>query len=337
MSAVIEAEDLVKTYRARKTQVKALGCLSLQVEEGRVLGLLGPNGAGKTTTVRILATLAGVPIPTGHRRGLRRGAPGAAAAHGHRPVGQYAAVDENLTVGRTCGCSPGSTRCRAPWRGSAPESCSSSSDLVEAGDRVVKTYSGGMRAQARPGKRHQSRASAAVPRRATTGLDHAAGLSMWEIIRCLVREGATLLLTTQLPRGGGRAGGRHRGHSDHGRIIAQGTADTLKTRVGGERIEVVVHDRADIPTAMERIRPFGNGDPSLDEHTKRITLPSTGGAQALVQVVGALSEASIGIDDIGVRRPTLDDVFLSLTGHTAEQAQEAVQAATVTATTGEPA
>ncbi len=88
---------------------------------------------------------------------------------------------------------------------------------------------------------------------------------------------------------------------------------------------------------MERIRPFGNGDPSLDEHTKRITLPSTGGAQALVQVVGALSEASIGIDDIGVRRPTLDDVFLSLTGHTAEQAQEAVQAATVTATTGEPA
>jgi ABC-2 type transport system ATP-binding protein len=108
--------------------------------------------------------------------------------------------------------------------------------------------------------------------------------------------------------------------------------------VGGERIEVVVHARADIPTAIERIRPFGDGDAVLDEHTKRITLPSAGGAQALVQVVGALNEASIAIDDIGVRRPTLDDVFLSLTGHAAVAADEAEPAgATATAVTGRAA
>jgi ABC-2 type transport system ATP-binding protein len=105
---------------------------------------------------------------------------------------------------------------------------------------------------------------------------------------------------------------------DHGKIIARGTADELKTQVGGERIEVVVHERTDTERAAGLIRPFGVGDAVIDGHTRKLTLPSTGGAQALVQVVGALTEAGIVIDDIGVRRPTLDDVFLSLTGHAAE-------------------
>jgi len=336
MSAVIEAEDLVKTYRARKTQVKALGGLSLQVEEGRVLGLLGPNGAGKTTTVRILATL----LRPDSGRATVAGYDVVRQAQQLRTViglsGQYAAVDENLTGRENLWMFARLYQMPSPVARQRAGELLEQFDLVEAGDRVVKTYSGGMR-------RRLDLASAIIARprllfldEPTTGLDPRGRLSMWEIIRSLVREGATLLLTTQyLEEADELADGIV--VIDHGRIIAQGTADTLKTRVGGERIEVVVHDRADIPTAMERIRPFGNGDPSLDEHTKRITLPSTGGAQALVQVVGALSEASIGIDDIGVRRPTLDDVFLSLTGHTAEQAQEAVQAATVTATTGEPA
>ncbi len=336
MNAVIEAEDLVKTYRTRKTQVKALGGLSLQVEEGRVLGLLGPNGAGKTTTVRILATL----LRPDSGRATVAGYDVVRQAQELRTViglsGQYAAVDENLTGRENLWMFARLYQMPSPVARQRAGELLEQFDLVEAGDRVVKTYSGGMR-------RRLDLASAIIARprllfldEPTTGLDPRGRLSMWEIIRNLVREGATLLLTTQyLEEADELADGIV--VIDHGRIIAQGTADALKTRVGGERIEVVVHDRADIPTAMERIRPFGNGDATVDEHTKRITLPSTGGAQALVQVVGALSEASIGIDDIGVRRPTLDDVFLSLTGHVAEQTQEAVQAAAVTATTGEPA
>ena len=301
-----------------------------------MLGLLGPNGAGKTTTVRILATL----LRPDSGRATVAGYDVVRQAQELRTViglsGQYAAVDENLTGRENLWMFARLYQMPSPVARQRAGELLEQFDLVEAGDRVVKTYSGGMR-------RRLDLASAIIARprllfldEPTTGLDPRGRLSMWEIIRNLVREGATLLLTTQyLEEADELADGIV--VIDHGRIIAQGTADALKTRVGGERIEVVVHDRADIPTAMERIRPFGNGDATVDEHTKRITLPSTGGAQALVQVVGALSEASIGIDDIGVRRPTLDDVFLSLTGHVAEQTQEAVQAAAVTATTGEPA
>ncbi len=332
MSAVIEAEDLVKVYKARKSEVRALDRLSLQVDEGRVLGLLGPNGAGKTTTVRILATL----LRPDSGRATVAGFDVVRQAQALRTViglsGQYAAVDENLTgrenlwmFGRLYQMPGTLARQRAT-------ELLEQFDLVDAGDRVVKTYSGGMR-------RRLDLASAIIARprllfldEPTTGLDPRSRLGMWDVIRTLVREGATLLLTTQyLEEADELADGIV--VVDHGRIIAQGTADQLKAQVGGERIEVVVRDRTDIPTAIERIRPFGDGDVSVDEHTKRLTLPSTGGAQALVQVVGALSEASIAIDDIGVRRPTLDDVFLSLTGHVAEAEQvPAPTEATSTAT-----
>ena len=319
MSVVIQAEDLVKVYKSRKAEVRAVDGLSLEVEEGRVMGLLGPNGAGKTTTVRILATL----LRPDSGRATVAGFDVVRQAQQLRSViglsGQYAAVDENLTgrenlwmFGRLYQMTSASAKQRA-------SELLEQFDLVEAGDRVVKTYSGGMR-------RRLDLASAIIARpkllfldEPTTGLDPRGRMGMWEVIRTLVREGATLLLTTQyLEEADELADGIV--VIDHGGIIAQGTADELKDQVGGERIEVVVHARSELTTAAERIRPFGNGEAIVDEHTKRITLPSAGGAQALVQVVGALNEASIAIDDIGVRRPTLDDVFLSLTGHAAVEA-----------------
>jgi ABC-2 type transport system ATP-binding protein len=146
---------------------------------------------------------------------------------------------------------------------------------------------------------------------------------MWEVIRTLVREGATLLLTTQYLEEADELADTI-AVVDHGKIIARGTADELKRQVGGERIEVVVRDRTDIPRAVELLDRDGDGHTTIDEHTRRLTVPAHGGAMRLVQVVRDLDEASIGIDDIGIRRPTLDDVFLSLTGHAAEETQEDV-------------
>ena len=314
---VITAEGLVKVYKSRKSEVRALDGVDLVVEEGSVLGLLGPNGAGKTTTVRILATL--LRPDAGHA--TVAGFDVVTQAQELRSViglsGQYAAVDENLTgaenlwmFGRLYQLPSAEARQRA---GELLEQF----DLVEAGSRVVKTYSGGMR-------RRLDLASSLIGRprllfldEPTTGLDPRSRLGMWEVIRGLVREGTTLLLTTQYLEEADELANTI-AVVDHGKIIARGTADELKTQVGGERIEVVVHERSDTDRAAALIRPFGEGDAVIDAHTRKLTLPSTGGAQALVQVVGALTEAGIVIDDIGVRRPTLDDVFLSLTGHAAE-------------------
>ena len=186
-------------------------------------------------------------------------------------------------------------------------------DLSAAADRIVKTYSGGMR-------RRLDLASALTgePRvlfldEPTTGLDPRSRLGMWEIIRGFVREGATILLTTQYLEEADELA-----HSiavvDHGRIIARGTADELKTTVGGERIEVVVRERAAVSRAAQ-VLGGATGESTVDENDRRITVPAHGGAQRLIQVVRDLDEAGILIDDIGLRRPTLDDVFLSLTGH----------------------
>jgi ABC-2 type transport system ATP-binding protein len=155
----------------------------------------------------------------------------------------------------------------------------------------------------------------------TTGLDPRSRLGMWDVIRGLVRDGVTLLLTTQyLEEADELADGIV--VIDHGKIIARGTADELKSQVGGERIEVVVRDRTAIETARELLARDAGGDTTLDEHTRKLTVPAHGGAQTLVQVVRDFDEAGIHIDDIALRRPTLDDVFLSLTGHVAEDAPD---------------
>jgi ABC-2 type transport system ATP-binding protein len=311
----IEAEGLVKVYRPRGREVRALDGVDLSVEEGTVLGLLGPNGAGKTTTVRILATLlrpdagravvGGIDVlrdPQSVRRTIGLS-------------GQYAAVDENLTgrenlwmFGRLYGLPSPEARARA-------DELLTRFDLEEAADRVAKTYSGGMR-------RRLDLASALIGRprllfldEPTTGLDPRSRLGMWDVIRTQVREGATLLLTTQYLEEADELADDI-AVVDHGRIIARGTADALKTQVGGERIEVVVHDRGDLQRAAALLT--ADGSATLDDHTRRLTIAAHGGAQQLVEVVRRLGDERIRIDDIGLRRPTLDDVFLALTGHAAE-------------------
>jgi len=323
---VITAEGLVKIYKSRKSEVRALDGVDLAVEEGTVLGLLGPNGAGKTTTVRILATL----LRPDAGRATIAGFDVVRQAQEIRSViglsGQYAAVDENLTgrenlwmFGRLYQLPSTSARDRAA-------ELLEQFDLVDAADRTVKTYSGGMR-------RRLDLASALIGRprllfldEPTTGLDPRSRLGMWEVIRSLVRQGTTLLLTTQYLEEADELADKI-AVVDHGRIIARGTADELKTQVGGERIEVVVHDRARLPEAREILGRIGIGEAMVEDHTRRVTVPAEGGAARLVNVVRDLDEAGIAIDDIALRRPTLDDVFLSLTGHASVVADDAETAA----------
>jgi ABC-2 type transport system ATP-binding protein len=313
----IVAEGLVKIYRSRKNEVHALDGLDLVVREGSVLGLLGPNGAGKTTAVRVFSTL------------LRPDA-GHASVGGFDVVrdaqqirqiiglsGQYAAVDENLTgrenlqlFGRL-------------YQLSWAEAGRRAADLLEqfgiadAADRVVKTYSGGMRRRLDLGAALIGQPRILFLDEPTTGLDPRGRLGMWDVIRGLVREGTTLLLTTQYLEEADELA-----HTiavvDHGKIIARGTADELKAKVGGERIEVVVHERAELARAIELLVRATEGEHNVDEHVRRVTVPARGGARSLVQIVRELDEAKIAIDDIALRRPTLDDVFLTLTGHAAE-------------------
>jgi ABC-2 type transport system ATP-binding protein len=313
--AVIEAEGLVKVYRSRGSEVRALDGVDLEVHEGTVLGLLGPNGAGKTTTVRILATL----LRADAGRASVAGLDVAHDAQGVRRLiglsGQYAAVDENLTgrenlwmFGRLYQLSSTEARRRAG-------ELLASFDLEEAADRVTKTYSGGMR-------RRLDLAAALIggPQllfldEPTTGLDPRSRLGMWDVIRSQVRQGTTLLLTTQYLEEADELADVI-AVVDHGRIIATGTADELKSQVGGERIEVVVRDRSLLIDAAGIVAP--DGAASIDQHTRRLTIAAEGGAQQLVEVVRRLGDAGIEVDDVGLRRPTLDDVFLALTGHGAE-------------------
>jgi ABC-2 type transport system ATP-binding protein len=313
---VITAEGLVKVYRSRKSEVRALDGLDLTVEEGTVVGMLGPNGAGKTTTVRILATL--LRPDAGHA--TVAGFDVVRQAEQIRAViglsGQYAAVDENLTgrenltmFGRLYQLPGAEARKRA-------DALLEQFELSDAADRVVKTYSGGMRRRLDLGSALIGRPRLLFLDEPTTGLDPRSRLGMWDVIRRLVREGTTLLLTTQYLEEADALADTI-AVVDVGRIIARGTADELKSQVGGERIEVVGPERTAIPPAVELLGRDCKGDVTVDEHTRRLTVPAHGGVQTLIQVVRDLDEASIAIDDIGLRRPTLDDVFLSLTGHAA--------------------
>ncbi|GAA3007833.1 daunorubicin resistance protein DrrA family ABC transporter ATP-binding protein [Kitasatospora albolonga] len=317
MAPAIQAENLVKTFG----DVRALDGVSLDVPEGTVLGLLGPNGAGKTTTVRVLTTL--LRPDSGHA--VVAGVDVLKHPNKVRSLiglsGQYAAVDEYLTgrenlemVGELYQMTNRDSKARAKelleWF-----------NLTEAADRTAKTYSGGMR-------RRLDLAAALVVRppvmfldEPTTGLDPRNRLALWEVIETLVEQGTTLLLTTQYLEEADRLA-----HDiavvDHGKVIARGTADQLKAQIGGERIEVVVHRADDVTEAQAALAPYAKGDPALEKNTRKITVPVSGGARVLADVIRELDARSIEIDDIGLRRPTLDDVFLSLTGRATVEEDE---------------
>jgi ABC-2 type transport system ATP-binding protein len=314
---MIRTSGLVKRYG----KVTALDGLDLAVPKGTVLGLLGPNGAGKTTAVRILSTLLQPDEGTVIVAGLDVVAEPDKVRERIGLSGQNAAVDEHLTgyenldmVGRLYHLGREKSRARA-------RELLDRFDLDEAGDRPAKTYSGGMR-------RRLDLAAALVAEpevlfldEPTSGLDPRSRIQMWETIQELVRGGSTVLLTTQYMEEADRLADDIV-VIDRGKKIAHGTADQLKTQTGGERVEVVVENDADIPAARAILDPICTGDCQIDEQTRTLTAAVEGGVDALRQVLQALRERSLAVVDIGLRRPTLDDVFLSLTGHSAEEVAE---------------
>jgi ABC-2 type transport system ATP-binding protein len=312
----IEASGLRKRYGS----VVALDGVDLQAETGIVLGLLGPNGAGKTTAVRILTTLLAPDDGTARVAGVDVLREPARLRERIGLAGQYAAVDENLTgfenlemVGRLYHMGRGGARGRA-------QELLDEFDLADAGGRLVRTYSGGMR-------RRLDLAAALVARppvlfldEPTTGLDPRSRLALWDTIEGLVSGGATVLLTTQYLDEADRLADRI-ALVDRGRVIAEGTPSELKENAGGEQLEVRLVDGSQGERALEALAPLAAGSPSLLDSTVRLPLRERKGA--IAEAVRRLDATGVAVDDLVVLSPTLDDVFLQLTGHGAESDEEA--------------
>ena len=316
MSDIIVAEGLVKKYG----DVVALDGLDLRVPEGTVYGLLGPNGAGKTTAVRILTTLLEPDAGTASVDGFNVVKQPNAVRRVIGLTGQYAAVDEYLTGRENLRMFGDLYHLQPAYVKDRSQELLERFDLTDAADRSLRTYSGGMR------RRLDLAASLiAKPRvlfldEPTTGLDPRSRIGLWEVIKDLVADGTTVLLTTQYLDEADQLA-EEIVVIDHGRVIAQGTSDTLKDQVGGDRLEVVVEDPTQLDEAATALRTVATGEVKVDRTDHRIVAPVVGGSLTLVEAVRSLDAAHVGIADVALRRPTLDDVFLALTGHTAEEEQ----------------
>jgi ABC-2 type transport system ATP-binding protein len=316
----VEASGLEKAYG----RTRALDGLDLEVETGAILGLLGPNGAGKTTTVRVLSTLLRPDRGTARVAGHDVVTEAAAVRRSIGLTGQYAALDESLTgranlimIGQLCRLSRRAARRRAA-------ELLEQFDLTAAGDRGVKTYSGGMRRRLDLAASLVARPTILFLDEPTTGLDLPSRMVTWDAVRALTATGTTVLLTTQLLDEADQLADRI-AVVDRGRVIAEGTSAQLKAKVGGERVQLTVARQADVAAARDVLGRHADGPAQADAAARTVEAPVTNGARRMLAIAADLDAAGVLLDDLGIRRPSLDDVFLILTGHTAgdEPAREA--------------
>ena len=324
MSEPTVADPMIEVSGVRKAfgETKALDGVDLQVPTATVLGLLGPNGAGKTTLVKVLATLLRPDAGWAKVDGLDVVRQPVAVRSVIGLAGQYAAVDEVLTgrenlemVGRLYRLSPKEAKVRA-------EEALERLNLADAADRSVRTYSGGMRRRLDLGASLVGRPRVLILDEPTTGLDPRTRMELWDFIQQLVRDGTTVLLTTQyLEEADALA--ESIVVIDHGTVIARGTSDELKSQLGGDVLEVGIHRAEDMPRVLTALGPLGAEASQVDGEGRHLAIPTAAGASALVDAVRALDDADVVIADLSLRRPSLDDVFLALTGHKSTADEEA--------------
>ena len=309
---IVEVEDVVKTFGS----IKALDGVSLGFDRGVIYGLLGPNGAGKTTLIRVLTTLIKPDSGKARVAGVDVLAEPVMARTKIGLAGQFAAVDAYLTgreqvemVGRLYNLSTAESRKRAA-------EVLERIDLVDAADRPIRTYSGGMRRRLDLAASMVGRPEVLFLDEPTTGIDPRSRVDVWDLIRDLVDGGTTILLTTQYLEEADMLANRI-AVIDHGKLITEGTGDQLKDKLGGAVVELTVAPEVRT-AAAESLRAVHGDEPTIEVDRNKLSIPAPDGARTLMEAVRRLDASGVTPDDITLRKPTLDDVFLALTGHATE-------------------